>query len=192
MPTSETISEALYDACIRHECIRAGGFVEMMTHSATVNHGGGLWKQGEQVWANPCHYGRQMGMAQANGTPIGVVVHSDTIETETTFREITPVDGVPSIDVMATLSPDESEIVATFVNRKSTDESTHLTLEIPDIDTANEATLTRLSGETMYDANTRDDPERIVPESTTVTAGNGPLEFELVPYSLVRATVPLR
>ncbi|RJT06809.1 hypothetical protein D3261_04675 [Halococcus sp. IIIV-5B] len=49
MPTPATIAEAIYDATIRHECIRHGSFVEMLTHSATVNHVGGLETRGERV-----------------------------------------------------------------------------------------------------------------------------------------------
>jgi alpha-N-arabinofuranosidase len=60
MPTPTTISEALYDAVIRHEFVRMNGFIEMLTHSTVVNHGGGLQKRGERVWADPCHYGRSM------------------------------------------------------------------------------------------------------------------------------------
>ena len=192
MPTPVTISEALYDACIRHECIRTGEFVEMLTHSATVNHGGGLWKEGERVWANPCHYGRQMGTTQAGGTPVGVTVESDTIATETTFREIEPADGVPSVDAMATLASDESELVVMLVNRSSSDEATNLALDLSDLDAADEAALTSLSGETMYDANSREDPKRITPESITVPVDDGELSFDLDAYSLVRVTVPLR
>lgn len=49
MPTPATIAEALYHATIVHECIRLGDFVAMLTHSATVNHGGGRRKRRERV-----------------------------------------------------------------------------------------------------------------------------------------------
>ena len=188
MPTPTTISEALYDATIRHECIRMGDFVEMLTHSATVNHGGGLWKQGERVWANPCHYGRSIGATQAGGTPVRVDVACDTISTQTVFREIDPIDGVPALDAMATVSGDGSELVVMLVNR-TTDERLSVSLDVEEFDAASEAEVTTLSGETMHDANTRDDPKRITPESSTVTVDNGAATLELAPYSLVRLTI---
>jgi alpha-N-arabinofuranosidase len=189
MPTPTTISEALYDATIRHECIRLGEFVEMLTHSATVNHGGGLWKQGERVWANPCHYGRSMGSAQAGGTPVGVEVACDTVSTETAFREIDPIDGASALDVMATVSDDESELVAMLVNRTA-DETLSVSLDVDGFDAAGEAAVTTLSGETMYDANSRDDPERVAPESSALTVDGGRATLDLPPYSLVRLTLP--
>ncbi|MFD1511904.1 alpha-L-arabinofuranosidase C-terminal domain-containing protein [Halomarina rubra] len=190
MPTPVTISEALYNACVRHECIRTGEFVEMLTHSATVNHGGGLWKQGERVWANPCHYGRQIGTAQAEGTPVAVTVESDSISTETTFREIEPVD-VPAIDAMATLTPDESELIVMLVNRTSGSEAMDLTLAVDGHETANKASVTTLTGDSMHDANTRAEPTRITPESHTIEVTDGEVALELEPYSMARVTVEL-
>jgi alpha-N-arabinofuranosidase len=76
MPVPNTISEALYDAAIINECIRMGDFVEMFTHSATVNHGGGLEKRKERVWADPCYYGHWMGRALADGIPVAVELKS--------------------------------------------------------------------------------------------------------------------
>jgi alpha-N-arabinofuranosidase len=190
MPTPTTISEALYNAVVRHEFIRLDGFVEMLTHSATVNHGGGLWKQGERVWANPCHYGRSMGTALAKKTPVGVEVSCTTITTETTFREIEPVESVPAIDVMAAVDDTESELTLVIVNRASTDETVALSVDIGSFDSDDEAAVTTLSGETMYDENIRDEPERIVPEESTVPVEEGSMVLDLQPYSMVRVTIP--
>ncbi|ESP89749.1 alpha-L-arabinofuranosidase C-terminal domain-containing protein [Candidatus Halobonum tyrrellensis] len=189
MPTPTTISEALYDAVVRHTFIRMGGFVEMLTHSATVNHGGGLWKEGERVWANPCHYGRSIGSELAGKTPLGVEVTCDTIGTETTFREIDPVDSVPALDAMAAVGDDELAVVV--VNRASRTESTDLAVDLGAFDTGSEGTVTVLSGESMADENTRDDPTRVVPESSSIPVEDGGIELSLDPYSMVRVTVPL-
>src|ERR1043166_2183684 len=51
-----THAEGLYDVLIYHAAVRLGRFVELVTHSAIVNHGGGLRKEHERVYANPCHY----------------------------------------------------------------------------------------------------------------------------------------
>ena len=42
----------------------------MVTHSATVNHGGGLRKTRERVFANPCHYAQSMFAAFAEAIPL--------------------------------------------------------------------------------------------------------------------------
>ncbi len=53
MPRPDTVAEALSLTEIVNTCIRLGDFVELITHSATVNHGGGLRKQRERVYATP-------------------------------------------------------------------------------------------------------------------------------------------
>ena len=65
-----TQAEALYDVLIYHAAVRLAPFVEMVTHSATVNHGGGLRKTHERVFANPCHYAQSMFAAFAEATPV--------------------------------------------------------------------------------------------------------------------------
>ena len=189
MPTPVTISEALYDATIRHECMRAGGFVELLTHSATVNHGGGLRKQGERVWANPCHYGRQMGMSLAGGTPIRVHLESDVISTDDSFREIDPIEDVPAVDAMAVHHADEDRLNVMLVNRTSgTGETTPVTIDTGDFDPTAEATVETLSGESMHEQNSRSDPERVTPATSTLTVEDGRATLELDEYAMTLVT----
>lgn len=71
-----TLAEALYDVLIYHHAIRLAPLVEMVTHSATVNHGGGLRKERERVYANPCHWA-QAGFADfAGARPVAVEMTS--------------------------------------------------------------------------------------------------------------------
>ncbi len=69
-----TLAEALYDVLLYHAAIRLGNFVEMVTHSATVNHGGGLRKQRERVFANPCHYAQAAFASFAGAIPVAVEI----------------------------------------------------------------------------------------------------------------------
>jgi alpha-N-arabinofuranosidase len=188
MPTPETISEAVYNATIRHEFLRMGGFVELLTHSATVNHGGGLWKEGERIWANPCHYGRSMTADLAGGEPARVELECDTISTENTFREIDPFEGVPAVDAFASVH--DNDLVVVLANRRSADEPISVTLDVESYVAAGEADVETLEGETMYDENTRKDPERIVPESSTASVEGGELKLELPSYALTKLTIP--
>ncbi|KZN22588.1 hypothetical protein A4G99_19175 [Haladaptatus sp. R4] len=182
MPTPKTISEAIYDACIRHSLIRLGGFAEILTHSATVNHGGGLQKKDERVWADPCYYGRTIGGVQADTRPVTIELECDSITTETTFREIDPID-VPSIDAMATIDDDKLYIIV--VNRASRDEPISIDFELDGFEPREKSTLTMLVGETMYDENTLNEPEQVTPDVKTITTEDG-VTLELPSYSMVR------
>ncbi|MFC4989212.1 alpha-L-arabinofuranosidase C-terminal domain-containing protein [Saliphagus infecundisoli] len=187
MPTPQTISEALYDATIIHECIRTGDFVEMMTHSASVNHGGGIQKEREQVWADPCYYGHTMGIPMWGGTPVGVELECATISTEHTFREIEPVDDTPTLDVMAVLSSDEASLILMVVNRTSGQDPISLSIDAGAFNASSEVKRMTLSAETMHGANSREHPERITPESSTVEIDDETTVM-ISPYSLTRLT----
>ncbi|QLH78433.1 alpha-N-arabinofuranosidase [Halosimplex rubrum] len=182
MPTPTTISEAIYNACMRHDLIRLGEFAELLTHSATVNHGGGLQKEGERVWADPCHYGRSIGTVQAGATPVTVELECDSIITETSFREIDPVD-VPSIDAMATV--DDGTLSVVVVNRASRGEPVSIALDFDGFEPANEATLTTLGSDALYDENTREEPELVTPDEDTLSVADG-AAFDLPSYSMAR------
>lgn len=190
MPTRLTISEPLYLATIVHECIRMGEFVQMLTHSATVNHGGGLQKQRERVWPDPVHYGHVLLSDLAGGTPVGVDLQCETVSTDASFGDIESVDGVPAVDAMAVEHDDEP--VVTLVNRRSDDDALTLDVDLTAFDTTESVTVTSLDGDEMYHENTYDHPDRITPTTESVEIIDGHCEVTLAPYALVRVSVPLR
>jgi alpha-L-arabinofuranosidase len=57
-PKADTLTEALYYAGALNSAMRTEGIVDIFTHSAIVNHGGGLRKQRATVFANPVYYAR--------------------------------------------------------------------------------------------------------------------------------------
>ena len=71
-----THAEGLYDVLIYHAAVRLAPFVELVTHSAIVNHGGGLRKEHERVYANPCHYAQAAFAAFAGARPVQVELES--------------------------------------------------------------------------------------------------------------------
>jgi len=191
MPRPDTISEALYDATIIHEFIRMGGFVEMLTHSATVNHGGGLRKHKERVWANPCHYGHTMGLALAGGTPLGLTLRCGTYSTHKSFDPdvMPPMSGVPVLDAMAVLKEGGRQLVLMLVHRCATCGPIELTIDLGDFAADGEAQVASLVGEAMYDRNTYDEPERTTPVNSTAAVKDGEARLTLPPYSLTRVIV---
>ncbi|MFB6141486.1 MAG: alpha-L-arabinofuranosidase C-terminal domain-containing protein [Halosimplex sp.] len=176
------------NACIRNEMIRMGEFAEMLTHSASVNHGGGLQKSGERVWADPCHYGRALTTALAGDTPVGVDVECGTISTDSTFREISPVEDVPAVDVMATEGEDALRVV--LVNRTSHEEPIDVSVDLGGFDAGDEAEVATLGADTWHAQNSRENPEHVTPEYSDATVDDGAVDLTLDPYSMVRLTVP--
>jgi alpha-L-arabinofuranosidase len=188
MPVPQTISEALYDATMINACIRLGDFVEMFTHSATVNHGGGLEKRKERVWANPCYYGRWMGRDLAGGIPVRVELSSGTYSTQHQFGLIVPMKDVPLLDAMAVVSADEATLTVMLVHRGGAAEPITLDLDPGQFQANPEVKVLTLAGKTMYDRNTLDEPEKIKPQPSMLKLETGKGRIILRPFSLTRLT----
>ncbi|MCS7263886.1 MAG: alpha-N-arabinofuranosidase [Armatimonadetes bacterium] len=185
MPSQDTISEALYYATIVNMSIRLGNFVEMITHSATVNHGGGLRKERERVYANPVHYAHVLLKDLAGGTPLGLQLACATYSTNRGFGHIPPLQKVPILDPMAVLSPD-GELILTVIHRCATTGTVDLTVQLKGFE-AKEVEAKSLVGETWYDRNTRDKPTKVTPKkSPSSLKGSNNVHLVLQPFSLTK------
>jgi alpha-N-arabinofuranosidase len=188
-PTKKTISEALYHATVVHECVRMGEFPEAITHSAAVNHGGGLRKERESVWADPCYYGRTVATELAEGCPVAIDVECGMISTDRSFGQIDPVDGVPALDAVAVV--DGGELVVSLVHRSSEAGPIDVALDLAQTPAADVAERVELSADTMAAGNTFENPENVAPTASTVDVADGAASFTVPPYSLTRLAIPL-
>ncbi len=189
LPSQDSITEALYHAAIVHTCIRLGDFVELLTHSATVNHGGGLRKNRERVYANPVHYSHALGNALAGGTPVAVRLACETFSTHRAFAHIPPMEDVPVLDAMAVISP-AGELVLMLIHRGAVCGAIELAVDIEGFQARGTAELTTLAGEAWYSRNTLDMPEKITPQHSHVgISGDNQLKLTLPPFSLTCAVI---
>jgi alpha-N-arabinofuranosidase len=178
---------------IYHAAIRLAPFVEMVTHSATVNHGGGLRKERERVYANPCHYAQAAFSAFAGATPV-------TIELETNverapqvlpdLKQAAPEASFGAVDALAATAADGSLLVS-LVHRGSAG-VIHLVVELQAFEAANTAEIRTLTAEVPWAVNTLDRPEAVKPADSTAEVRAGRLELDLRPYSVVRVRIPKR
>jgi alpha-L-arabinofuranosidase len=186
IPTPATISEALYDALFLHEFIRAGDLVELFTHTGTVNHGGGLRKTRERVWANPAHYGHVLGVALAGATPVAVRLVCGTVSSRRAVGPLAPAEEMPVLDALAALSEDGASLLVMLVHRSATTGAVSLTLDLGDFPAAGSAEVVQLAGESFADENTPEEPERISPKQSTLPVTKGRAELVVPPFSLTR------
>lgn len=189
LPGKKSIAEAIWDASIIHNSIRQDGLVELITHTGAVNHGGGLQKQKEHVWADPCHYGHAMGTVLIGKTPVGVDVGCDTVSVETDAHSIETVDEYPILDAVAAV--DEEELSVMLVHRGSGVGDIDIHLDTAGLATQNEAEITTLSGDSMSSENTIDEPECIIPEGDTVAFEGSVLRLTLPEYALTSVVAAL-
>ena len=186
-----TMAEALYDVLIYHRAIRLAPFVEMVTHSATVNHGGGLRKSQECVYANPCHYAQTMFAALAESTPVEIAVESPTEQAPEVVPDLKNVASSCSyatIDAMAAVAAD-GRLWISLVHR-GTGRPVSLEVSIHDFPVASKAEMQVLSAEVPWAQNTIENPQGIRPLTSTVDVENATIRIDLRPFTLVRLAVP--
>ena len=189
MPHPGTITEALYFATLMHGCLRTQGLVEMITHSATVNHGGGLRKSKERVWANPVHHAHAMGYALVNGVPLKVSFTGPTITTGVDFENMPRVVSAPVVDAVAVKHRESNTVVLSLVNRQYGGESVTVEIGCDNVSTDATAIYTTLSGNAMSAQNTYDDPNAIEPIIENIAFSDG---FTIVIPPFTYATLEIK
>ena len=190
MPRPDTLAEALYLSQIVHTCIRLGDFVEMLTHSATVNHGGGLGKARERVYPHPVHHAHAMGHALVGGRPLPLRLRSPSYSTSRDFGHIPPQTDVPVLDAMAVRAP-AGDLVLMLVHRGAECGPLELTVEVEGgFTAAAQADTVTLAAGAWHERNTASEPERVRPvEGRAALVDGRRLTLALVPFSLTRVVL---
>jgi alpha-N-arabinofuranosidase len=184
-----THAEALYDVLIYHAAIRLVPFVEMVTHSATVNHGGGLRKTRERVYANPCYYARAMFAAFGDAVPLKIELSCPTQVAPLVLPDLKNVTSDCSykiIDALAAQSQDGNLLVS--IVHRGTSGPIDLEITIKDSDVTGRAEIQTLTADIPWAANTLEKPEAITPITTTGKIENGKMVITVKPYSVLKIT----
>jgi alpha-N-arabinofuranosidase len=189
LPSQATITEAIYDILIYHAAIRLSPFVELITHSAIVNHGGGLHKEQERVIANPCYYAQADFADFANAMPVPVEIVSSTLAAPRVLGDLKQYVSQASysaIDALAAIATNGNLLIS-IVNRDT--KPIHLTMELDGFNAAGNANERTLQGTVPWAANTLLDPHAIEPRTSTVQVHQRKLELRLEPYSIVQLSI---
>ncbi len=116
LPTNATLAEALWTASILNTGIRAAGEVELITHSALINHGGGLRKECEYVWPQPVYFTHALYAGQSGVWPLAVR-YSGAFMDAPSVPGIPCPSRVPGLDAVALADEFQREINLLVVNR---------------------------------------------------------------------------
>jgi len=184
-----THAEALYDVLIYHASVRLAPFVEMVTHSATVNHGGGLRKDRERVFANPCHYAQAMFAAFADAVPVKIELTGPVEAAPLVLPDLKNAASTCSyqtIDALAAQARDGSLLIS--VVHRGTSGPVDLEIVMKDFVSTAEVEIQTLSADVPWATNTLEKPETITPVSTTGKIENGKLLITVKPYTVLRIT----
>jgi alpha-N-arabinofuranosidase len=184
-----THAEALYNVLIYHASIRLAPFVNMVTHSATVNHGGGLRKDRERVYANPCHYAQSMFAAFADAVPVKIELASPTQTAPLVLpdlRNVTSTCSYKTIDALAAKSKDGNMLI--LLVHRGTSDPVDLEIIIKDSAYTGRAEIQTLSANVPWAVNTLENPQAIIPVNTTAKIENGKMLITTKPYTVLKIT----
>jgi alpha-N-arabinofuranosidase len=184
-----THAEALYDVLIYHAAIQLAPFVEMVTHSATVNHGGGLRKTRERVYANPCYYAQAMFAAFADALPVKIELTCPTQAAPLVLPDLKNVTSDCSYKVIDSLAAQSKggDLLISIVHR-GTSGPIDLEITIKDSDMTGRADIQTLTTDVPWAANTLEKPEAITPITTTTKIENGKMLITIKPYTILKIT----
>jgi len=186
-----TQAEALYDVLIYHAAVRLAPFIEMVTHSATVNHGGGLRKTHERVFANPCHYAQSMFAAFAETTPVKTEL---TCGTEKAPLVLPDLRGAvknwtgKALDVLAARTSDGTLLLS--IVHKGTERPLNLEIDLKDFAPAETAEIRTLSANVPWATNMLEAPTAVAPAAGVKRLRGATLPLTLAPYSYTVVRIP--
>jgi alpha-N-arabinofuranosidase len=171
--------------------VRLAPFVELITHSAVVNHGGGLRKEHERVYANPCHFAQSAFAAFAGASPVATEL---TCAVEPAprvlpdLRNAAPAASFSAVDTLAALATDGSLLLS--IVHRGTHGPIQLSVRLDDFANADHADVRTLAAGVPWAGNTLEQPEAVKPVDSTAVVRDHKLELELPSYSVLRVRIP--
>jgi len=186
LPNNGTLSEALFLSGMINASMRLDGMVELITHSALVNHGGGLRKLREIAFATPVHHASALYATQTGTTPLRMQVASplfDTVE-----KYLPAVKGVPYLDAAALLDA-EGRTVTLIVTNRHPEQGLTATIAIEGFDAAPEAAVRTIGGASYMAVNTAEDSENVKIVETKAAFAHGRLTHAFPAHSITAICV---
>ncbi len=183
---NQTIAEAIYLSGIVNTSIRLGDLVELITHSALMNHGGGLRKHREFVWKNPVQLAHEMLVNLSGRIPVGLRVASPVFSV-TALHDLPAVPKAPYLDAVAGISPSGTELTLMVTNRHP-DTAMSADIVLNDFPARPAVATATLAGNSPTAQNTFEQPEAVRIVRGEARASRGTLRYTFPPLSLTMLT----
>jgi alpha-N-arabinofuranosidase len=186
LPNNQSLAEALFLAGTLHTAIRTGGLVELINHTANVNHGGGLRKDREIVYPNPVYFTSKLYATQPGARPVGLRVATPMVD-------VPPRGGLPAVrnspylDAVALASEAGDELVVLAVNRHP-DRALPARIQLRDFPAQATVRVQTLRGNRFLDANSWREPDRVCLHDERRQLAGRPPRFDFEPCSVTALT----
>jgi len=186
LPNNGEIAEALFLAGIIHTAIRTGGLVELITHTANMNHGGGLRKRREIVYPNPVYFTSRLYATQPGVWPLGIRVATPAADVPSRGG-LPAVSQSPCLDAVALLDDAGTALVVLAVNRHH-DKAIPAAIRLDGFPARPEVSVQTIRGTGWRDLNTWQEPDRVRLHEETRRLGAPPFAFDFEPCSVTALT----
>ena len=184
LPNNGSLSESLFWAGIVNACIRTGGLVEMITHSALVNHGGGLRKMRGIVYPNPVYYARKLYSTQSGAIPVRANVRGPMYRSSGRYS---PEIDVPYLDVVALADDNDSELNLIITNRHP-QKALDVNIFLHDFDSSELAHVQTVAGESYMTQNEWNRPDQVKLKESELRMDGAELKYSIPAHSIVLLT----
>ena len=188
LPSNSTLSESLFWSGIVNTCIRSRGLVEMITHSALVNHGGGLRKEREFVYPNPVYYARKLYSTQSGTVPVRIHVRCPMYKSSGRYS---PASDVPYLDAIALVDDNSSELNLILTNRHPR-EALDVHIALHDFDPAEDVHIQTLTGASYMSRNEWDHPDEVKLQESSLRIDGTKLNYIIPAHSIVLLTLGVK
>lgn len=183
LPSNWMQAESLFFAGIVNSSIRTD-MVEMITHSALVNHGGGLSKWRQVVCEQPVFLARKMYATQPGRWPVRLRITSPAYDVGE-LPGMPAVEDTPYLDAVALASDSGGELTLLVTNRHPSEPIT-AEIALEGFESSPSVTVETLAGNSYMDANSPGAPDVVKIKRSVVKTSPAGLTHTFPAHSLVR------
>jgi alpha-N-arabinofuranosidase len=158
LPNNSSLSEAVYMARYFHTAVRLGDLVEMITHSAMTNHGGGLRKERGVVYAQPSWWATHLYGTMSGTIPLAIDVQTPTYNVEQ--DKMPSVEGAPYIDAIALMNG-SGDLISLMVINTHPKEKIPVQIDVAGWDMPSMLSGRRITGPSFMSRNTLEEPDMV-------------------------------
>ncbi|HYW41278.1 MAG TPA: alpha-L-arabinofuranosidase C-terminal domain-containing protein [Bryobacteraceae bacterium] len=180
-PTYDNLGGALCTAGFLNTLLRTADFTPVSDMTGLIEFGG-VWQKRARVYGVPAYWAFRMYSRADAATLVETKVQGEQYDVDEGVKRIPAIRSVPYLDVVSALNAGGTRLTLFCVNR-------HLTRQIPAAVqlsgfTAVSSRAQQLTSKSLYDGNSEEHPEAIVPVDVRVNAQGRAFEFTFPPMSV--------
>ena len=153
----------------------------MITHSALVNHGGGLRKEREFAYPNPVHWISHLYGNLPAATAVRSVTESPSFVAD--IKGVASGDDFPLLDVVALREVEGSRLIILVINRHPHAE-VETEIALSDFAPAPRASVHTVAGDSYMATNRRETPDAVHLETSAITVQGPSFRYSFQPHSV--------